>query len=90
MNKKQALLPQSSVVLSLLLIKTPAGLLFSIFLGLPRIKLNTYEMVGMQRTVGFAVLAGTVGALALRGFRDGDSDLRPLLVLSLISFSGPT
>ena len=78
-----ALLTQSSVVLSLLLIMTPAGLLFSIFLGLPRIKLNTYEMVGMQRTVVFAVLAGTVGALALRGLRDGDSDLRLMLVFTM-------
>ena len=51
---------------ALVALMTGAGLAFSIALSLPRIKLNTYETIGMQRTAAYAILVGLVGALGMR------------------------
>lgn len=52
-------------VLSYVGILVAAGGIYSILLGLPRIKLNAYEQQGILRTIAFAGLVGLTGALLL-------------------------
>lgn len=61
-----------------------AGAVFSILLGLPRIKLNAYEQNGILRTAAFAALVGLVGIAAIRLLFDGQVEPRNMVVFTMI------
>ncbi|WP_439141847.1 polysaccharide biosynthesis protein [Pseudooctadecabacter sp.] len=48
----------------LVFVMSVSGGIFSLFFGLPRIKLNAFEQSGIQRTAGYATLVGLVGIAA--------------------------
>lgn len=54
--------PHSNTGLLLLVMSIAAGV-SSYLLGLPRIKLNTYEQTGIQRTAAYATITGITGIL---------------------------
>lgn len=64
-----------------LLTMTIAGGMASYFLGLPRIKLKSYEQSGIQRTAWYGVIAGITGALSYPVFHGVFAD--PALFLSV-------
>jgi FlaA1/EpsC-like NDP-sugar epimerase len=61
-----------------------AGLVFSLMLGLPRIKLNAYEQSGVQRTAAYAALVGFVGIIGLYLFFDGRVGPRTMVIFTMI------
>jgi len=63
LNSSIALRPSLMVELgALVAVMTVAGLGYSVYLGLPRIKLNAYEMRGIIRTAIFSAAVGITGA----------------------------
>lgn len=69
---------------TLVLIMGLAGGLFSILMGLPRIKLNAYEQSGIQRTAGYAALVGLVGIVAIQTLFEGQAQPRNMVVFTMI------
>ncbi|MGJ8610641.1 MAG: polysaccharide biosynthesis protein [Octadecabacter sp.] len=58
----------------LIAIMATAGMASSVAFGLPRIKLNSYEQIGMRRTAAYSAIVGFVGMLSLEVFyNDGPS-----------------
>ncbi len=53
---------------ALMAIMSCAGIIASVALGLPRIKLNSYEQIGMQRTAAYSAFVGLAGILSLEVF----------------------
>lgn len=71
-----------STALIVLLCLTGAGA--SLLLGLPRIKLNTFEQTGIVRTAAYAVLVGLIGQLGSMIMSSDPIGLRHLVVLTMI------
>lgn len=85
-----SMLSQPISLWTLVLIMSFSGGIFSLALGLPRIKLNAFEQSGIQRTAGYATLVGLVGiatSQALFGALSQASDMvvftMTLLILSV-------
>jgi len=61
-----------------------SGGVFSMALGLPRIKLNAYEQSGIQRTAAYAALVGLVGIGAIGVLFDGRVAPRNMVIFTMI------
>ncbi len=67
--------------ISLIAAMTVAGGMASLALGLPRIKLKTYEQTGIQRTACYGAFIGIVGVVASNVLLGGVGD--PILLLTV-------
>ena len=68
---------------SIVITMTLTGGLASVLLGLPRIKLLTYEQTGIQRTAGYGVTAGLTGALISQIVSDAPIDSMMMLSITM-------
>ncbi|RDD67885.1 polysaccharide biosynthesis protein [Thalassococcus profundi] len=83
LNSSIALRPSLMVELgALVAVMTVAGLGYSVYLGLPRIKLNAYEMRGIIRTAIFSAAVGITGA-ALNGLISPRLPVEVFVIFSL-------
>ena len=83
LNSSIALRPSLMVELgALVAVMTVAGLGYSVYLGLPRIKLNAYEMRGIIRTAIFSAAIGITGA-ALNGLISPRLPVEVFVIFSL-------
>lgn len=60
------------------------GAIASVALGLPRIKLNSYEQIGMQRTAAYSAIVGSAGVLSLEAFYNTGPSAQFMLFVTMV------
>ncbi|MGJ8624870.1 MAG: polysaccharide biosynthesis protein [Yoonia sp.] len=68
----------------LLAVMAIAGMASSVMFGLPRIKLNSYEQIGMRRTAGYSAIVGFAGVLCLEIFYNNGPSAQFMLFVTMV------
>lgn len=79
-----AVLLGSSLAWPLIALLCVVGAGASILLGLPRIKLNTFEQNGIVRTAGYSVLVGLIGYAGSRAFGAAELGTSYFAILTMV------